>query len=77
MSVAMTTHAAARALLTRIGNAIGPCFDQTAVRRDISCEDAPTPLLTTVDQWTAEEQWLAGFPGNRSERFGWLWCRGP
>jgi hypothetical protein len=76
MSIAMTIHPAVRELFTRIGSAIGPCFNLTAVRRDITCESVPTQLFTTDDQWTAEEQWLAGFPGNRSEHFGWSWCRG-
>ena len=24
-----------------------------------------------ADAWVAEDQWLAGLPGNRSEQFGW------
>jgi hypothetical protein len=24
-----------------------------------------------VDAWVAEDQWLAGLPGNRTEQFGW------
>jgi hypothetical protein len=68
MSIAMTIQALIQRLLTRIGN---------AVRRDESREDAPAPVLTTVDHWVAEEQWLTGFPVSRSEHFGWLWYRGP
>ena len=68
MSVVMTTHPAIQGLLVRIGNAL---------RRDEERRDAPARLPTTADHWIAEEQWLTGFPVNRSEHFGWLWYRGP
>lgn len=25
----------------------------------------------SVDVWVAEDEWLAGLPGNRTEQFGW------
>jgi hypothetical protein len=61
-----------RALLTRVGKAT-----EAAVRQDAAGEDSLTRRVTTVDQWIAEEEWLAGFPGNRNEHFGRLWWRGP
>jgi hypothetical protein len=61
-----------RALLTRVGKAT-----EAAVRQDAAGEDSLTRRVTTVDQWIAEEEWLAGFPGNRDEHFGRLWWRGP
>jgi hypothetical protein len=64
----MTIHPTIQGLLVRIGNAL---------RRDEERGDAPARLPTTVDHWIAEEQWLTGFPANRSEHFGWSWYRGP
>jgi hypothetical protein len=68
MSVAMTIKAVIQGFLTRIGE---------AARRDERREDASARLPATVDHWITEEQWLTGFPVNRSEHFGWLWYRGP
>jgi hypothetical protein len=65
MSIAM------RALLTRIGKAT-----EAAVRQAAAGEDTLTRRITTADQWIAEGEWLARFPGNRNEHFGWLWCWG-
>ena len=65
-------HRVMRALLTRVGKAT-----EAAVRLDAAGEDLLTRRVTTVDQWIAEEEWLAGFPGNRNEHFGRLWWRGP
>jgi hypothetical protein len=65
MSVAM------QALLTRVGQA------EAAVPQNVAAEDPPTRRVTTVDQWIAEAEWLAGFPGNRNEHFGRWWCWGP
>jgi hypothetical protein len=65
MSIAM------RALLTRIGKST-----EAAVRPDAAGEGSLTRRVTTVDQWIAEEEWLAGLPSNRNEHFGRLWWRG-
>jgi hypothetical protein len=65
MSIAM------RALLTRVGKAA-----EAAVRQNAAGEDLLTRRVATVDQWIAEEEWLAGLPSNRNEHFGRLWWRG-
>ena len=50
---------------------------ETSVRLDAAGEDPLTHLITPVDQWITEEEWLAGFPGNRNEHFGrWWWVLG-
>jgi hypothetical protein len=50
---------------------------EAAVHQDTVGEETLTRRVTTVDQWIADEEWLAGFPGNRNEHFGRWWWRGP
>jgi hypothetical protein len=66
MSIAM------RVLLTRVGEAT-----EAAVRQAATGDDTRTRCVTTVEQWIAEEQWIAGLPGDRNEHFGRLWWRAP
>ncbi|HEY2615807.1 MAG TPA: hypothetical protein VGI78_00565 [Acetobacteraceae bacterium] len=68
MSIAMTIQAAIQVLRVCVGK---------AARGNETHDDGPARLPATVDHWIAEEQWLTGFPANRSEQFGWLWYRGP
>ena len=56
-----------RTLLTRVGKAT-----EAAVRQAAAREDTLTRRVATVDQWIVEDEWLAGFPGNRNEYFGRL-----
>jgi len=72
----MTVQTVARALLTRIGAAIDVRSPATAVRRDGRQAAARARLITTLDPWIAEDQWLARFPAGRREHFGWSWWQG-
>jgi hypothetical protein len=57
----MTLQNSARALLTRIGEAIAVRFAAKAVRQGGRSVATPAQLAATVDPWIPEEQWLAGF----------------
>ena len=63
--------------LARLRGALAARIAMPAVQRHGTQVSVPVQVLTTVDQWIGEEQWLAGFPVNRSEQFGLMWRRGP
>jgi len=69
----MVTLALILSLMSRIRRALVGC---SAVRQLGRKTPAEAPALP-ADHWIAEEQWVAGFPGDCRDRHGWSWWGGP